>query len=772
MRTQTSADHKKIPLHIWGDNWSESYLRKSFNLKHKLETAIMRIFADTGYELYINGRFIAAVNEWVNNRDYDVRPYLVTGKNVIAIRALNYGGHRGLVVELRIVDNTGTVATVISDHSWKTAPVELWGWRSLDYNDKNWTKARILDTAQSGREQWYDHPGSRPDRIIPCLTGTPFFQGEIPKYTDSPFFNSKTPASKTSTVVQKLMGKEYTESRKQYPREIIHPVRLCEYNKGNGLINGIRSLSGKTQIKVDVVAPRSYDGPVLFLDFGEEMAGYLRVAINSKEGVNLRLLYGETLSECHNIAPRTALLRKMVTEEILIAPGDQQWESRTRQGFRFLRIEFTDCPNGAILTDINVHSANYPVNYTGYFSCSDPLLNKIWSSGRRTLHLCMQEYYLDAIKRDRFLWVGDLRLEALINYYLFGDLELLRSSCAAFAKVQYPDGAIPSVLGEGAPVLWDYVAWWPVCFADYYQFSADKTFLQAHLKEIIKAAKWLVAKAGRDGLINVPANTTEKWLCILSRAVGKDPAFNALYYKAISATIAVLDAAGDKKTKAYFENIAAGIAKSFFKKFNVLPEDYLPDPAEPATGALNSFDKCEAYFKSNQISAGLNYIRENWRGMLDYGCDTFWEIVFVDPAGSIQDKQKWDKYQTISHCHGWTGSPSYLLPAYVAGIRPTSPGFKTFTFEPHPGDLKNVNCVVPTPNGEIATRIQRNGNKLEIQLYIPAGCKAEVVLPYNENLTVNSDKKMISGKAIPKLTMLNDKCSFKLQKSGLYTFLL
>lgn len=101
-----------------------------------------------------------------------------------------------------------------------------------------------------------------------------------------------------------------------------------------------------------------------------------------------------------------------------------------------------------------------------------------------------------------------------INYHLFGDFDLFRCRCKAFAGAQYNDGAILSVLGEGAPVLWDHVAWWLVSFDDYYRFCGDKLFLRKHKESIIKDANWLAGKAGRSGLVNIPKNTTRSWMCI------------------------------------------------------------------------------------------------------------------------------------------------------------------------------------------------------------------------------------------------------------------
>ena len=51
------------------------------------------------------------------------------------------------------------------------------------------------------------------------------------------------------------------------------------------------------------------------------------------------------------------------------------------------------------------------VPYLGSFHCSDALLERIWDVAAYTVHLNMQQYIWDGIKRDRLVWMGDLHPE-------------------------------------------------------------------------------------------------------------------------------------------------------------------------------------------------------------------------------------------------------------------------------------------------------------------------------------------------------------------------
>ena len=65
----------------------------------------------------------------------------------------------------------------------------------------------------------------------------------------------------------------------------------------------------------------------------------------------------------------------------------------------------------------------------------DEKLSKIYDVGLKTLADCMQDVFEDGPKRDRRLWLGDLRLQALANYATFDNKELVRRCLYLFAGV-------------------------------------------------------------------------------------------------------------------------------------------------------------------------------------------------------------------------------------------------------------------------------------------------------------------------------------------------
>ena len=172
--------------------------------------------------------------------------------------------------------------------------------------------------------------------------------------------------------------------------------------------------------------------------------------------------------------------------------------------------------------------------------------------GEKTLHLCMQEYYLDAPKRDRFLWTGDTRLEALISYHTFADTRLFEFCWDELSRVQFSNGAVPSSYGEGNSVLWDYVAWYVIAFYDYLMYVGNEKYVLSHKENIYRAVDFLISLTGEDGLISVPENPLGSlWFVELNEYVGKDPYLNELYKRCLdtAATVAALAEDGSKKDR-------------------------------------------------------------------------------------------------------------------------------------------------------------------------------------------------------------------------------
>lgn len=694
---------------IWGTNRNENYFRKKFSLAEKPKNAYLRIFADTGYRLFINGRFVAELDEWHNNRDYNAGVFLKKGENVIAVHGMNHSGHRGLAAELA-ADGCSVCAT---DGTWLMSPCEKWGWTEPDFDDSAWQNAAVLDLSAAGEPQWQTLPGSEPDIIVPTLKTCLFSVGSIPKACDSPYWNCADNGYEPEERVAELLGREYTDYA---GTPDLPPV--AEYAQ---IIESTARVEGGT---VYIDKTERYTGPSFIVDFGREVIGFFRMKICSDKPMSFRLRYAEALDNAVNEVSRDMGVHAMVNEEFRTFDGEREFEAVSRVAFRYVRVEFFDCDAEVRASGFSVKTTLYPVKKQGYFSCGDEVLDRLWRMSERTLHFCMQEYYLDAPWRDRFLWTGDARLETLFNYWLFGDTALFEYCWEELAKLQYPNGSIPSSGGPACSALWDYVAWYVIAFHDYYMFTGNAEFLLRNKAAAFGAADYLMSLTDGSGLIDVPENPLgELWMVELNSFVGYDPYLNSLYLRSLDAAAEIAELDGDAERSARYRAAAdkiRGRAEKMASAENLIKH------FDSTVHIQLQYETAERVLEDCGGEKMLERLRAQWGGMTRMNADCLRECAFGGKEPRKIDELHENGFGMLSHCHAWTGAAASLLPMGIAGIMPVEPGFARVRIAPCFAAVKGFRCAVPTPHGCIALRLEDG----ILRYSLPHGVRAELVMPY------------------------------------------
>ena len=106
----------------------------------------------------------------------------------------------------------------------------------------------------------------------------------------------------------------------------------------------------------------------------------------------------------------------------------------------------------------------------------------------------------------------------------------------------------------------------------------------------------------------------------------------------------------------------------------------------------------------------------SWRHMVESGTTISWEAW----DQKYKPNQDWN--------HAWGAAPANLLPRYVLGVQPASPGWKEARVRPLTGGLKFAKGKVPTPRGPIHVSWER-GEMFEMTISLPQGVTALVDLP-------------------------------------------
>jgi len=462
----------------------------------------------------------------------------------------------------------------------------------------------------------------------------------------------------------------------------------------------------------------------MFVDFGKETFGYIK--LNGLKGKGrISLYFGESPEEAQDTA------RCELADKIDVDQNGGDFTFSGSRAFRYVTIYYDD---NISINDVSMLYEYSPVKQRGSFKCSDDEVNKIWDVSAYTLHLNTREFFIDGIKRDRWVWSGDAYQSYLMNYYLFFDSPTVTHTLLALRGKDPVTSHINTIM--------DYTFYWFLGINDYYQYTGDKTFIEQNYPRMQSMMDYCLSRRDKDGLMQ---GLTGDWVFIdwadgLSKQ-GEVSFEQILFCRSLEtmaqcAKIAHDDAGAEKyaaiaanlRTKifSYYwneqkhalvhsridgkptDNVTryANMFSIFFnylddaKKQDVKKYVLLNNDVPKITTPYMRFYELESLCAMGEQSYVLKQIKDYWGGMLKLGATTFWEE--YNPAKSGADVYAmYGRPYGKSLCHAWGASPIYLLGKYYLGVKPTSPGYKDYLIEPNLGGLQWMRGTVPTPNGDI-----------------------------------------------------------------------
>jgi len=387
------------------------------------------------------------------------------------------------------------------------------------------------------------------------------------------------------------------------------------------------------------------------------------------------------------------------------------------------------------------------VPYLGSFRSSDERLNQIWQTGAWTVHLNMQDYLWDGVKRDRLVWLGDMHPEVSVIGAVFGHNSVVPRS-------------LDLVKGTTPPTEWinnisSYSMWWIIIHHDWYMMHGDLAYLgeqKEYLQKLLPNLASQIADNGSEALkgpgmrfLDWPTKADDKAvheglqaLMVMTMAKGAvlmdlldDPDTAAICRKAEAKLRTHVPELSGRKSPAAL-NVLAGLRDAA----EVAKELKKGGPRDLST--FYGYYVIEALGKAGETDAVLEMIKQYWGGMLDLGATTFWEdfdLAWTQNAARIDEMVPEGKkdihgdfgaycYVGFRHsfCHGWAGGPTAFLSHHVLGVSPAAPGFAKVRIEPHLGSLEWAEGTYPTPHGVIKLRHERQADgSVKSSIELPPG---------------------------------------------------
>lgn len=149
----------------------------------------------------------------------------------------------------------------------------------------------------------------------------------------------------------------------------------------------------------------------ILLDYGKELHGGLQLVMGTstrREPSLVRIRFGESVGECNSQTNNSEWKVGYATDDhakrdiIMEIPRDGLIEIGNT-GFRFVRIDLLQKNTTIRLKEARAILRYRDIPYLGSFRSNDERLNQIWLTGAYTVHLNIQEYLWDGIKRDRII---------------------------------------------------------------------------------------------------------------------------------------------------------------------------------------------------------------------------------------------------------------------------------------------------------------------------------------------------------------------------------
>ncbi|WP_024995756.1 alpha-L-rhamnosidase-related protein [Bacteroides graminisolvens] len=474
------------------------------------------------------------------------------------------------------------------------------------------------------------------------------------------------------------------------------------------------------------------------IDFGKETFGYITLhALQGSGTVNI--YYGESPEEAQDTAYCETLDRLRVhngvVTDLATSHSRAAQSSYTVEGSKAFRYVYITRSEGANYRTVDMQYEYMPEEYRGSFRCNDEEINRIWDVGAYTMHLTTREFFIDGIKRDRWVWSGDAIQSYLMNYYLFFDNEAVKRT------IWLLRGKDP--VTSHTNTIMDYTFFWFLSIYDYYMYTGDKHFLTQVYPRMQTLMDYVLGRTNASGMVE---GMTGDWVFVdwadgYMDKKGELSFEQVLFCKSLETMSLcarlVNDGEGEHKYNGLATALRAKLEPAFWNEakkalvhnrvngaqseavtryanmfavfFNYLSADkqqaikhsvLLNDSVMKITTPYMRFYELEALCALGEQDAVMKEMKAYWGGMLREGATSFWEKYNPDDKGA-QHLAMYGRPYGKSLCHAWGASPIYLLGKYYLGVRPVREGYKEFSITPVLGGLKWMEGDVPTPGGNI-----------------------------------------------------------------------
>jgi len=489
-------------------------------------------------------------------------------------------------------------------------------------------------------------------------------------------------------------------------RTVKNPVTIIEAEKDTAVFQGWKSVRPTS---VDSVCNSPLvPSDCFILDFGEHLTGYFTFSLCKFDTpidapVRLEFVFGESLAEvAESFDPYSGSLARSWFQDETVNVDDVPQTVRLprRYAFRYVKVTVVACSthgkagfSGFQVETVTSADESRLLPFTPH-NADEEKLDRV---SLRTLRDCMQTVFEDGPKRDRRLWLGDLRLQALVNYASYRNYDLVKRSLYILAGTATGQGLVGTCSFErphparGDTNILDYTALFAVTVLEYLEASGDRGTAEDLWPLVLKQLEFTLEPVNDEGLFIPPK---DGWLFIdWNEELDKQASEHAIILMGLKDTQKLAVKLGRQAEVAFVPEIisrmeAAARRHLWDESLGMFVSGSehqvswasqawmvlagVPSTEQGRRALLNAMEyslvekpvtpymyhyMVEALLLVGLRDEAVKLLHGYWGGMIGQGATSFWEVYVPDDAYA----SPYQNHLMNSYCHAWSCTPSHFL---------------------------------------------------------------------------------------------------------------
>ncbi|MDW8321076.1 MAG: alpha-L-rhamnosidase C-terminal domain-containing protein [Armatimonadota bacterium] len=539
------------------------------------------------------------------------------------------------------------------------------------------------------------------------------------------------------------------------------PVRLAEHLDEEA--EGWQALlDGASPLTVPAHTARR-----VIVDMGNYVCAYPEVVLSGGKGASVRIHWQEALYE----DPRHSVkgnrdevegktfcmvwhLQDGFGDAFVTDGGNRRrFDAHWWRAGRYVEIVVRTGDEPLTIDSLTFLETRYPLEQESTFTAEDPRIEPVARIAVRALQMCAHETYMDCPFFEQLMYVGDTRLQVLVTYAITRDDRLPRKALLMFDSSRINIGVTQSRY----PSRWEQIIppfslWWVAMVHDYAMWRDDLRFVRERMPGVRSVMEAHLAHRTSEGLFRVIdgwnyADWVRSWRNGIPPATeGISGLHNWHLVYTLNLWAELERTAGEPELAQRAERLRDELAQAATERFwderrGLFADDLTQEHFSEHTQCLAILSGCVDAERQGRIARVLtqpndlaqttiyfsHYLFETLRllertDLILKRLDDWYALTRKGLKTTIESPEP-----TRSDCHAWGAHPVFHFFATLLGIRPAAPGFREVVIQPQLGGLNEAQGTLVHPRGEISVRCYREGDRMQVEMLLPAGVKGTLV---------------------------------------------